>query len=131
MPQNGAEDSVSFLSSALAGAQAGSRMSLVSHSIHGEFAYRDDSWKLVFRNRSRYLEESRGQPTVSELYNPQSDVGEQQDSSGSHPEMAQRVREAFDRVIARGASRSGQQRAHDTAVCYNVTQTERWAPRAD
>ena len=68
MPRDGAEDSVSFLSSTLGNANPDGRTTLVNHSNHGEFAYRDGSWKLVFKMSGRNLQQSRGKPTIAELY---------------------------------------------------------------
>jgi hypothetical protein len=44
--------------------------------------YRDGPWKLVWRMSKPNLEQSRGQPTVPELYHLGSDVGEQTELSG-------------------------------------------------
>ena len=131
LPPDGAEDSVSFLDSALGQAASAGRESLVSHSNHGEFAYRDGPWKLVFRNQLPSLDESRGQPTVTELYNLSADEGETNDLADERPEVVSELRAKFDEVIARGASRAGVTSANDAAVNYTVTQTERWAPVAD
>ena len=50
LPDNAAEDSFSFLPAAL-GQSTGSasRTNLVNHSVHGEFAYREKNWKIVFK----------------------------------------------------------------------------------
>ena len=57
LPKKGAEDSISFLPSALgkkhSEGELETRVNLVSHSNHGEFAYREGPWKLVFRMSDR------------------------------------------------------------------------------
>ena len=125
LPSEGAEDSVSFLA-ARGDSKAEGRQSLVSHSNHGEFAYRDGSWKLVFRNRDSRLDESRGEPRVVELYDLASDVAEEVDLSAERPEVVKALRSKFDEVISRGASRLGVTSANDAPVDYSVTQTVRW-----
>jgi len=104
------------------------RTALVSHSNFGEFAYRDGPWKLVYRLGGRNLAQSRGKPTVAELYNLGSDVGEQTDQSAKHPDIVKRMTEDLRALIDRGTSRDGQKAANDTIVRFDTTQTERWAP---
>ncbi len=128
LPDDGAEDSISFLDFALGTASPGGRQSLVSHSNHGEFAYRDGPWKLVYRNASTRLDESRGQPTVTELYNLSSDEAEAHNLADERPETVAKLRERFDEVISRGASRAGISSANDASVKYGTTQSVRWAP---
>ena len=67
LPDNGAEDSTSFLPAATGVESGALRTSLVSHSNMGEFAYREGAWKLVFRMSGTNLENSRGKQTVAEL----------------------------------------------------------------
>ena len=74
LPKNGAEDSISFLASALGKKQSQPRTSTVNHSNHGEFAYRNGDWKLVFRNADPNRNKSRGKARVVELYNLRNDT---------------------------------------------------------
>jgi arylsulfatase A-like enzyme len=127
-PSDGAEDSLSFLPPLLGRTGAGGRTTLVSHSNVGEFAWRDGPWKLMFRMKDRDLERSRGKPTVVELYNLDSDVGERQDVSKQHPEIVQRMTSDLRRVVEAGTSRPRQQASNDTHVQFEVTQERRWAP---
>ena len=131
LPSDAAEDSVSFLHAALGRVSTHARTSLVSHSNHGEFAYRDGPWKLVFRNASANLEESRGQATVPELYNLEADTSETTNVLHEHPDVATALREQFDQIIDRGASRQEVNGRNDTAVSYVQTQVVRWSPPAD
>ncbi len=128
LPLDGAEDSVSFLDAALGAPGAEGRQSLVSHSNHGEFAYRDGPWKLVFRNASENLGQSRGLPRVTELYNLESDLAEAVDLAGERADMVEELRARFDEVIARGASRPGTAGSNDAPIAYDTTQVVRWAP---
>lgn len=128
IPRNGAEDSISMFGLLSGQDSDRARESLVSHSNHGEFAYRDGSWKLVFRKSGRSLADSRGRATISELYDLAADPGEQHDLAGQDPERVEELRGRFDEVIRRGASRQGIESANDTEVRYDITQTERWGP---
>ena len=128
LPPDGAEDSMSFLGAMTGEPQAHGRASLVSHSNHGEFAYRDGPWKLVYRRSDPSLEKSRGLPTIAELYDLGSDIAEEHDLASERPEKVAELQERFDEMIARGASRSGIVSANDAEIRYDITQTERWAP---
>lgn len=127
-PAYGAEDSLSFLPALLGKPNSKGRSTLVSHSNFGEFAYRDGPWKLVYRMRGRNLAESRGKPTVASLYRLDTDVGEATDLAAQHPEVVARMAKDLRTLVDRGTSRPGQEAANDTAVRFDRTQTERWAP---
>ena len=128
LPEAAAEDSVSFLQAALGGESSAARTSLVSHSNHGEFAFRDGPWKLVFRNASASLDESRGKATIAELYNLDLDRAESRNLIDESPDVADRLRERLDEIILRGASRAGATGKNDASVNYAETQAVRWAP---
>ncbi|MDO8541361.1 MAG: arylsulfatase [Opitutaceae bacterium] len=133
LPAAGAEDSFSFLSSALGQEPpSAQRTTLINHSNFGEFAFRDGPWKLVFRNQAA-LAASRGKPRVAELYNLETDIAEKRDVYAEHPEIARRMRQALEQLITQGASRPLSGAANDTTVRFDITQTKRWAPalRAD
>jgi arylsulfatase A-like enzyme len=131
LQSGGAEDSMSFLAAAQGKPQPGGRTSLVSHSNFGEFAFRDGPWKLVYRLGGKDLEDSRGKPTVAELYNLAEDIAEARDLAEERPEMVEKLRARLDEVIAWGASRPGVTGKNDGKVRYDVTQTVRWIPPAE
>ena len=128
-PSNGAEDSLSFLPALLQKNQKQGRTRMVNHSNHGEFAYRDGSWKLVFRMNKPNLEKSRGLPTVAELYNLKTDIAEKNNLAEKHPQIVQRMTDQLKKLIAVGTSRPGQKAANDTAVRYDISQQKRWGPK--
>jgi len=129
LPTNGAEDSFSFLQSALGKPGVDRRRTLVNHSNHGEFAYRDGPWKLVFKMSGRNLKQSRGKPTVAKLYHLDADISEHNDLSGKHPKIVQQMTEGLKRLIARGTSRAGQHSSNDTLVRFDTIQAKRWGRR--
>ncbi len=104
------------------------RTTVVNHSNHGEFAYRDGPWKLVFKMSGRNLQQSRGKSTIAKLYNLASDVGEQNDLSKKHPKIVQRMTEGLRTLIERGISRADQKSSNDTIVRFDTIQTKRWGP---
>ena len=132
MPNDGAEDSLSFLASLLGQSRSGSkrRSSLVSHSNHGEFAYRDDNWKLVFKKNGRNVSQSRGKPTIAELYDLKSDIAEKVDLSAKRPEVVARMTKEFRDLIQSGATRRGLDAANDAVVDFETIQKKRWVPAA-
>lgn len=129
LPDNGAEDSTSFLLSAMSVESDVGRTSLVSHSNMGEFAYRDGPWKLVFRMSGQDLQKSRGKPTVAELYNLESDIAEENNLADKHSDIVQRMTSKLQEVIDHGNSRRLILKTeNDGVVRFDTTQTERWAP---
>lgn len=130
LPARAAEDSFSFLPAALGEKpRSPTRTTLVNHSNHGEFAFRDGPWKLVFRNQGA-LREARGKPRVMELYHLENDIGEERDVAAQHPEVTGRMRGALEQLIARGASRDVSGARNDARVRFDVTQSKRWAADA-
>ena len=128
LPENAAEDSFSFLQTALGRKQATARPNLVSHSVHGEFAYREDGWKIVFRMPGRDIASSRGKPAVVELYNLNDDLAEKHDLAKEHPEKVERLTKQLQTLIDHGRSRPGPAEENDTKVRFDVIHTLRWAP---
>ncbi len=127
LPSQGAEDSLSFLPSLLAAGNS-SRTSLVSHSNVGEFAYRDGSWKLVFRMSEQSLKKSRGKPTVAELYHLKDDVAESNNLASQRGHVVQSMTNDLRSLIDRGATRAGVNGTNDTRVDFTRTQRLRWQP---
>jgi len=128
LPSKGAEDSISFLPAFVDKKNDQRRTSLVSHSNHGEFAYREGPWKIVFKMSGKNLQQSRGKPTILELYNLDTDIGEQNELSKKHPEIVERMTRNFQKLIDQGSSRSGQKSANDTKVRFDISQEVRWTP---
>ncbi len=128
LPDEAAEDSFSFLPVLFREDASGLRSNLVSHSVDGEFAYREGPWKIVFKSAGPNREASRGKPTVVELYQLDDDVGEMHDLAEQHADIVQRLTNGLKSCVHRGRSRPGMPRVNDTEVRFDVTQTERWAP---
>jgi arylsulfatase A-like enzyme len=128
LPNDAAEDSFSVLPLLLGKEGKSSRPNLVSHSVHGEFAYREDGWKIVFKMPGKDLASSRGKPAVVKLYNLNNDLAEKHDVAAANPEKVKQLTAAMQAVADRGRSRPGSPAANDTRVRFDVIQKERWAP---
>ena len=130
LPKDGAEDSISFLPAALGKKNDQPRTSLVNHSNHGEFAWRDGPWKLVFKESAPKYAQSRGKPTIVELYNLDDDIAESNNLSDKRPDIVKQMTTQLTEVIARGASRPGLKSANDTDVRFDTIQMKRWGDAA-
>jgi arylsulfatase A len=129
IPDDAAEDSFSFLPVMLGKhVVPGGRTNLVSHSVHGEFAYREESWKVIFKMSGPNIKSSRGKPTTVQLYNLAEDIGEKNDVASAHSEVVDRLTTHLQALVDRGRSRPGPVQSNDRKIRFDVIQTERWAP---
>lgn len=113
LPETAAEDSFSFLT-ALTGAGAGPvRKSVVHHSVNGSFAIREGKWKLALCPGSGGWSPPRpGKDDTSslppvQLYDMDSDVGEQRNAQPEHPEIANRLTQQLEKIVSDGRSTPG------------------------
>ncbi|GJM30416.1 MAG: arylsulfatase [Cyclobacteriaceae bacterium] len=127
VPKGQGEDSFSFLDILLNNEDHSSRQDLVSHSVHGEFAYRRDGWKIVYRMPAETLQESRGRPAKVELYHLGQDIAEQFDSTRFHPQVVARLTDEMSSLVNRGSSQPGDLQANDVTVDFTKVQLQRWA----
>lgn len=127
-PPNEGEDSFSFLQILFGQKIKSKRENIVSHSVHGEFAYRNnDGWKIVYSLPEKNLKLSRGKPAKIELYNLKENVNEAQNVVDEYPEVAETLRNELATVVERGTSREGEKQANDVEVKFDIIQNARWA----
>ncbi|MBT6770339.1 MAG: sulfatase-like hydrolase/transferase [Opitutales bacterium] len=126
LPNDAGEDSISFLSTIFGENDEPHRGHVVSHSVGGEFAYMEGSWKVVYKNAVANRNQSRGKSRIVELYNLEEDIAEANNLSENELEIAERLGESLKRIVARGTSRAGPIQANDAEVNVEVTQTVRW-----
>ena len=127
-PSNQGEDSFSFLPVLREGANTDARNHLVSHSVNGEFAYRNqEGWKVVYKLPEKNLKLSRGKPATVELYNLETDIGETKNIIDDYPLIAEQLRNELMRIVKRGTSRKGNDQANDVEVNFEIIQMTRWA----
>jgi arylsulfatase A-like enzyme len=119
LPDQAGEDSFSFLP-LLTGAKESTpiREATVHHSIDGSFAIRKEEWKLILCPGSggwsfpRTPEELEGLPSM-QLYNLETDPGEEQNLIGSHPVKVQEMKSLLSAYVNNGWSTPGAPQKND------------------
>ena len=113
LPDNAAEDSVSFLPVLLGKADGPVREALVHHSINGKFSIRQGRWKLELCPGSGGWSSPRDPQAVKQglppiqLYDMQDDPGEQHNAQAEHPEIVRNLTALLERYVAQGRSTPG------------------------
>jgi arylsulfatase A-like enzyme len=120
VPPGMGEDSVSFLP-ILRGDKSTVRQGIVSQSINGSFAFRDDQWKLCLSAGSggwsspKPGPEEAGLPSV-QLYDLSKDPGEKTNLQAQFPERVAAMKAELEKIIARGRSTPGEDLKNDVPV---------------
>ena len=113
LPENGGEDSVSFLPAFLGESIQSTRDGVIHHSISGHFGYRQGKWKLLLArgsggwsapNEGKAIK--AGAPGV-QLYDLDSDPGETTNLYETHPEEVARLLALLKADVERGRSVEG------------------------
>jgi arylsulfatase A-like enzyme len=126
---NQGEDSFSFLDILLKQNGKTQRDNVISHSVNGEFAYRRDGWKIVFKLPESNLEKSRGKAAKVELYHLEYDIAERFDSASFYPQKVDQLTGELRLIIERGTSREREKAANDVRVSFDTIQRARWAKK--
>jgi len=126
IPVDAAVDSYSFLGTLLSKKEFNPRSSIVHHSVHGEFAYREGPWKLIYQMPTESRVTSRGKRTIARLYNLDVDEGETNDVAGMHPELVGEMTRALNQIIQNGRSTAGPALENDVSVDFRSIQPRRW-----
>jgi arylsulfatase A len=123
LPDSAAEDSFSFVPDLL-GSGKTARRSIVHHSINGQFAVREGSWKLAFCPGSGGWskpgdKEARaaGLPAL-QLYDLSKDIGEKDNLQASQPDEVKRLTGLLEEIVAKGRSTPGPARENDKPVDF-------------
>ena len=122
VPEDGGEDSVSFLPVLRGEATAPIRQSIVSQSIGGQFAIRDGDWKLCLCPGSGGWSSPRpGRVDLSkfpalQLFNLADDPGEATNLQAEQPERVTRMTAMLNEVIQNGRSTPGPKLNNDVDV---------------
>jgi arylsulfatase A-like enzyme len=118
LPQNGAEDSVSFLPALYGKKIVSTRKGVIHHSISGHFAYRQGPWKLLLARASggwtspNERQAPAGSPP-GQLYNMSTDLGEKKNLYKEKPEMVASLLALLEKDIKRGRSTKGPRSKND------------------
>jgi arylsulfatase A len=123
LPDTAAEDSFSLLP-VLLGSSKSARTSLVNHSISGQFAVREGSWKLAFCAGSGGWSKpgdgdarKQGLPAV-QLVDLSGDIGETNNRQEAQPEVVARLTRLMEGIASNGRSTPGAPQKNDTAVDF-------------
>jgi arylsulfatase A-like enzyme len=112
LPDNAAEDSVSYLP-ALLGKPSSADRAVVHHSVNGSFAIRQGDWKLALCPGSGGWSAPRPgqQDTTSmplvQLFNLKDDVGETKNRQADQPDIVKRLTQLLESFVAQGRSTPG------------------------
>jgi arylsulfatase A len=133
MPDTAGEDSFSFLSDLRGTRKTPVRPAVVHHSARGTFAIRDGRWKLIFGPGSGgWSDPKPGEEPPDalpvQLYDLETDIGEQNNLANQNPEEVTRLSLLFEKLIADGRSTPGA--AQPNAVPITIWKNPRPAANA-
>ncbi len=120
LPANAGEDSYSMLP-VMRGSGPSPRESVVHHSINGSFALRQGKWKLALCGDSGGWSDPRpgrkaaDRPAI-QLYDMESDPGEQNNLADAHPDLVARMTGVLARIVSEGRSTPGPALENDVTV---------------
>ncbi|MDF7808374.1 arylsulfatase [Pontiellaceae bacterium B12219] len=118
LPENGAEDSVSFMPALNGEEIVSTRNGVIHHSISGHFAYRSGPWKLCLAKGSGGWTAPKenavpdGAPPA-QLYNLETDPAETNNLYESHPEVVERLLKQLEADVTAGRSTAGADSQND------------------
>ena len=122
LPDDAGEDSESMLPMLLRTGGPRAERALVHHSVDGRFAIRHGKWKLALCPGSGGWSQPRdpqaarqGLPPM-QLYDLETDLGEQTNLVEKHPEVARQLRQRLEQIVAEGRSTPGAAQRNDVAV---------------
>jgi arylsulfatase A-like enzyme len=112
LPDNAAEDSVSFLPALKGQTDKPLRDAIVHHSITGAFAIREGNWKLCLAPGSagwsdpRPGTEPKDAPRI-QLFDMSDDIGERTNVQAQHPDIVAKLTKMLEKQVADGRSTPG------------------------
>ena len=122
IPDDAAEDSVSFLPILLGDTETPIRESIVSQSIGGQFAIRDGDWKLCLCPGSGGWSSPRpGRADLTvmpamQLYDLSKDPGEENNLINDRPEQVTKMKSMLEKIINDGRSTPGPTLKNDADI---------------
>ncbi|MCE9562254.1 MAG: arylsulfatase [Planctomycetes bacterium] len=122
VPDDVAEDSISFASAWTTPKDPPARTGLVVQSVNGSFAIREGKWKLCLCPGSGGWSVPRpgskdevGLPAV-QLYDLEADIAEKTNLEAKHPEIVARLTKQLEKFVADGRSTEGKPQKNTTPV---------------
>ena len=122
LPDNAAEDSISFLPALFEQSLDNPRNSIVHHSLLGRFSIRKGDWKLLLSPGSGgwsaptdIRASAAGEPAL-QLYNLATDIGEKNNLQAEYPEKVEELTKLLEALVAEGRSTPGTKQENDVPV---------------
>lgn len=121
LPDDAAEDSISFVPALTAKKNSSARQAIVHHSINGSFAIREGHWKLALCPGSggwsnpRPGQGDRNLPR-DQLFDLSADIGEQTNLADKHPDTVTRLTALLTDYVKNGRSTPGAQQANTVPI---------------
>ena len=110
LPENAAEDSVSFATVLRNPVSNWQRTPLINHDIRGRFAITEADWKLVLPHGNSGIE----------LYDLAKDLSEKHNVASEYPEHVERLTKAATDIVIRGRSTPGRTMPNDTTYWQDL-----------
>jgi len=121
LPENSAEDSVSFLPALKGEPIVTTRKGIIHHSISGHFSYRQGKWKLLLAHGSggwtapnEKVAKSQSH-TPAQLYDLETDPSEKKNLYASHPDIVAKLLIQLESDVKNGRSTAGVPATNDVA----------------
>jgi arylsulfatase A len=119
LPDNAAEDSISFLPVLTNSESDHARTAIIHHSGAGRFSIRRGKWKLILAPGSGGLSKpdfktswQQGLPEL-QLYNLEQDLAEQDNLQAQYPELTAELVALLEKQVQNGRSTAGASQAND------------------
>lgn len=122
IPDNAAEDSISFLSALLGSKSENTRTAIVNHSINGSFAIRDGNWKLCLCPGSggwsapRPGKDDTSEQPLVQLFDLKADISERVNLVDQEPNKVAELTKLLEKFVADGRSTAGPPQKNAVAV---------------
>ena len=109
LPDNAAEDSVSFLPALYGKEVEDPRVDIVHHDWDGHFAIRQGDWKLILKKEKHV----KNPKVNTQLYNLKEDLAEKENLSIEKPEKVAELLTLLESYIEQGRSTTGEPQQND------------------
>jgi arylsulfatase A len=111
LPENAAEDSVSFAYVLKNQQSEKDRLPLINHAVNGRFSITEQNWKLIFPHGMEKME----------LYDLAEDPGESENVVKHHPDLVKKLTQRARDIVINGRTTQGKKQPNDTAYWSDLT----------
>lgn len=134
LPNDTAEDSISFLPALFGQPVANPRTDIVHHSVAGHFSIRQDKWKLLLAPGSGGWTGPKDKAAIKaglpeiQLYDMSTDVGEVNNLAKHHPQIVSSLLDLLKSYVEQGRSTPGEPQSNDAKI--DIWKKSRWQTAA-